>query len=389
MLEYEHHIYLFRILEVHMKSKTWLIGYGSIVFVMLSVIGVVIYHIDPYMHYHYPHTEQYNYELTLNNERYQNDGIMRHFDYNAVITGSSMTEQFKTTEMDELFGTESIKIPYSGASYKEINDNIKIALKYQPKLKTVIRGLDMNRFFDDCDVMRYEPETYPTYLYNENPFDDVKYLYNRDAAVEVCQLLARTIQGTTPGITPFDEYPTWPDYTYGINTVCPNGVSMEASEDTERHLTDEEKIVIQKNIYTNVISLAEEYPDVTFYCFFPPYSAIWWMGLMESRALYHQIEAEQYIIELILECENIRLYSFNNQTDIITNLNHYNDEAHYGSWINSLMLQWMYDGEGLLTKENYMEYLEKELFFYRTFDYESLNGQEDYENDADAATLLK
>lgn len=101
-----------------------------------------------------------------------------------------------------------------------------------------------------------------------------------------------------------------------------------------------------------------------------------------------QIEAEQYIIELLLECDNVRLYSFNNRTDITTDLNHYKDAGHYASWINSLMLGWMYNGEGLLTWENYKDYLEEELLFYTTFDYESLNGQIDYEEDDYAAILL-
>lgn len=104
--------------------------------------------------------------------------------------------------------------------------------------------------------------------------------------------------------------------------------------------------------------------------------------------IYRQIEAEQYVIELILEQENIRLYSFNDRTDIITDLNHYKDKLHYAEWINSLILRWMYDGEGLLTRENYQAYLDAELEFYTSFDYSSLNNQEDYESDYYAAALL-
>lgn len=151
---------------------------------------------------------------------------------------------------------------------KEVNDSLKTALKHQLELKMVIRSLDMNRFFDDCDAMRYDAETYPTYLYNENPFDDVKYLYNRDALVAASQILASAIKGNAPGITPFDEYPAWPNFTYGIHTVCPGGISMNASEDTKKCLSDEEKLMIRQNISANVISLAEEYPDVMFYYFF-------------------------------------------------------------------------------------------------------------------------
>ena len=53
------------------------------------------------------------------------------------------------------------------------------------------------------------------------------------------------------------------------------------------------------------------------------------------------------------------------------------------------MLKWMHDGEYLLTKENYMDYLEEERAFYTEFDYASLNGQEDYECDDYAGALLR
>ncbi len=368
-----------------MKSKKWLTGYFCIVLVLLGVIGVMIYEIDPYFHYHYPHTEEYYYELS--NERYQNDGIMKHFDYDAVITGTSMTEQFKTSELDALFGTQSIKIPYSGATYKEIHDSLKTALRYQPELKMVVWGLDMNKFLLHRDEMRYEPKEYPTYLYNENLLDDVNYFFNRDTVLQIGYGLINNHLGIEePGMTSFDEYAAWQDqFSWGIHTVCPDGITSREQDEADRYLSDEEKLIIQENVEANVTSLAKEYPNVTFYYFFTPYSALWWHGL---GSVHHQIAAEQYVIEMLLECDNIRLYSFNNRTDITTDLNHYKDELHYAAWINSLMLKWMHDGEYLLTKKNYMDYLEKERVFYTEFDYESLNEQEDYGCDYYAAALL-
>lgn len=371
-----------------MKSKEWLTGYFCIVLILVCAIGAMTYFIDPYFHYHYPHTDKFYYELS--NERYQNDGIIKQFDYDAVITGTSMTELFKTSEMDALFGTQSIKVPYSGATYKEINDNLENALRYHPELKMVVRGLDMNRFLAKRDEMRYEPKEYPIYLYNRNPIDDVKYLLNRDAILNICYMLTKDSMGITePGITSFDEYVFWQhNYTFGIHTVCPDGIASSGQEETGNHLSSEDKLIIKGNIEANVTSLAKEYPNVTFYYFFTPYSALWWADLKTSNGWIRQIEAEQYVIELLLGYDNIRLYSFNNRTDITTDLNHYKDTLHYAAWINSLMLKWMHDGEYLLTKDNYMDYLEEERAFYAAFDSESLNGQEDYECDDYAAALL-
>ena len=371
-----------------MKGKVWLIGWLIIVCIGLGVIGGYMYKIDPYMHFHKPDTERYFY--SLDNQRSQNDGITKHFNYDALITGTSMTENFKTSEMNTIFDCNSIKVSYSGGSYKEMNDNLKIAVNNNPNLKTVVRGLDIGMFFDDKDRMREDLGAYPTYLYDANPLNDVKYLFNRDLIWNRVYSMVTAINedGFKPGITSFDDYSRWQYYyVFGINTVCPDGVS-DVTKGKPVHLTDEQKEIIKNNITQNVTSLAEKNSNITFYYFFTPYSAVWWKDLVSAGTIYKQIEAEKYIIELILECDNIKLFSFNNRMDITTNLNNYKDAPHYGQWVNSLMLRWMHDGKYQLTKENYNDYLNDEMNNYLNFDYYSLNEQDDYESDFYAAALL-
>ena len=100
------------------SSKKWMISFICIFLTILIVVGAFMVVVDPYFHYHKP-IEGLQY--SLQNERYQNNGIVKHFEYDAIITGSSMTECFKTSKMDEIFGVKSIKVPYSGGSYKEQN----------------------------------------------------------------------------------------------------------------------------------------------------------------------------------------------------------------------------------------------------------------------------
>lgn len=370
-----------------MKSKIWIAGWLAIVLVITGTIGFWVYKIDPFMHYHKPNTDGYYY--VLSNERSQNDGITKHFDYDALITGTSMTENFKTSEMDDVFECTSIKVPYSGGSYKEINDNLKVALTHNQNLKTIVRCLDMGYFFDEKDVLRLDLGEYPTYLYDDNPFNDVKYILNRDIiwGRTYGMVIANDADDFTPGITPFDDYARWQQgCKFGIKTVLPNGIAnFQVGEPA--HLTTEEKKIIKENIEQNVTSLANEYPEVDFYYFFSPYSISWWQTLFANGGIYRQIEAEQYIIELILESDNIRLFSFNNRYDITTDLNNYKDATHYGTWVNSLMLKWMHEGQYHLTKDNYKDYLAKEMEYYTSFDYMSINQQEDYENDFYSAAL--
>ena len=156
----------------------------------------------------------------------------------------------------------------------------------------------------------------------------------------------------------------------------------------EVHLTEEEKELVLGNIRQNIISLAKEHQDVTFYYFFTPYSILWWQSLVEDGTVYKQVEAEELVIQEVLKTNNIKLFSFNNLIDIVTDINNYKDEAHYGAWINSLMLTYMKEGKCQLTKENYRQYIQEQLKFYTTYDYAQLNEQVDYEKDYYADALL-
>lgn len=372
-----------------MKAEKWLLGWGLIVVTALGVLGFLVYRVDPFFHYHKPDTDRYYY--TLDNQRSQNDGIIRNFDYNAMIIGSSMTENFSTSEADRLFQRRFIKIVFNGGSYKEMNDNVEKALKTHPECGLVIRCLDSERFLDQWDDMRTDLGEFPTYLYDNNPFNDVKYLLNRDVLFgRVFPMIhARGKAGFHPGITSFDEYSrTQEQHTFGIGTVCPYGIASHWPEEQE-HLTEEERERIRENIRRNLTDTADAHPDVVFYCFFPPYSADEWNDWGNQGTIYRRLETEAFVTELILSHENIRLFSFNNRTDLTTNLNHYWDSWHYAAWVNSMILQWMHDGAGELTPENIQAYLQEEYEFYTTFDYESMNGQEDYSDDAQAAEELR
>ena len=95
-----------------MSFKKWVVCFVSLFAAALVLLGSVTVVIDPFFHYHAP-LPFLQYDIFY--QRYQNDGIIKHFDYDAVITGNSLCENFKSSELDALFGTHSVKVPFSGA----------------------------------------------------------------------------------------------------------------------------------------------------------------------------------------------------------------------------------------------------------------------------------
>ncbi len=376
------------------RGILWLFGYMVVVGSLMLYIAIMVVTVDPFFHYHRPDTQNYYY--SIDNERSQNDGIIRHFEYDAIITGSSMIENFKTTEANEIFKANFIKVPSSGATYKELYNMVSKALKREQVPRIIIIGLDMNRFFDEANSLRTELGEYPNYLYDNLMLNDVKYLFNRDVIFNRVFVMKEQKNGPgfKPGITSFDQYKEWGElFQYGSQAVLSDKDfdlerTLSAASD-EKKLTEREKKSIIQNTAENITSLAVESQDTMFYCFFPPYSAVWWGERVQKGELNRQIEAERTVIEELLKTENIKLYSFNCVKDIVTDLNHYKDKVHYGPWINTLMLQWMKDERGLLTAENYQSYLEEERAFFTSFDYSLLFDQADYSDDSQAESAME
>ena len=352
-----------------MNFKKWIYIFvielclGAFVLAAFSII------VDPFFHYHKPLPQLF---YVLNNERYQNDGILKHFDYDAIITGTSMTENFKTSEFNKLFNANSIKVPFSGATFKEVNDNIATAFRTNHQVKYVVRSLDTYNILADKNKMRNDLGEYPEYLYNDDLIDDFKYILNKDVVKCAIKTIKPLLKGKEGGIISFDEYANWnDDLEFGAKYVLKNRTEYK-KPDKIKSLTEKDKEIIKANIKQNVTDLAYAHPETTFYYFFPPYSVAYWGALYESGRLMKNIEIEQYTIELILECPNIKLFSFNTMAEITTDLNNYKATEHYGEWINSQMLEFMKNDIGLLTKENYRNYVETETSLYLNYPYNNL-----------------
>ena len=372
-----------------MRKKLWIAGFLIIVITLLCLSAYLTADIDPYFHYHAPKTDTYYY--TLSEERCQNYGILEHFEYEGMITGTSMTQNFKASEAEEIWGVPFVKTSSSGATFNEVNGYLNCAAENNPNLKYVIRSVDMNKFFDDKDMLRTDLGSYPTYLYDDSILNDVSYVFNRSLLFS--QVLPMVTAASKPdaevGITSFDDYERWQDkYKYGRKKVLPKGLPDAASAKSIA-LSPEEADSVLASIQQNMTALARQYPDITFYYFMTPYSAAWWYSLLLEGTLDRQIDAERIVIEELLTCPNIKLFSINCLLDITTDLNNYKDERHYGGWINTLLLHYMHDGKYQLTADNYLDYLEEERQYYTSFDYSQLTEQKDYKNDLRAAKLIE
>ncbi len=345
---------------------------------ILAFAAMLTIFADPYFHYHKPFA---GIRYLLHDERYQNDGIVDHFDYNAVITGTSMTENFKTSEFDALFDARTVKVPFSGGSHREVCELLTSAFDHNNNIKYVVRSIDLFRAFEGKDSRDYSADLYPTYLYDDNPFNDVRYLFNKTVFFKETIGVLRRTKGNSPMVS-FDEYAAWwPYYEFGPAAIMENYARNKVEYTGNSDITEEEYNNIRENFEVNVLSLAKGHPETVFYVFVSPYSIYFFDYINEMGELDRYQKAERYILSLLMGYDNIRVFSFFTKYDEICNPNNYRDVAHYHARINSEILNCMKEDKYRITEENINEYCDTVWDFYHNYDYDSLY-------DKDGITIL-
>ena len=347
--------------------KKWLTAFFVLLAAALVLLGGITAIIDPYFHYHAP-IEGLSYNIFF--QRYQNHGIVKNFEYDTVITGNSMVENFKTSQCDELFSANTVKVPFSGASLKELDSNLRSAFRHNDGIKRVIMGLDYGSFIQDKDYMAYSDSDYPDFLYDDNIFNDVKYLFNKSILKTSLDVLVRSRAGVP--MTSFDEYSAWPaDTMYGREVVFAYH-QRHWLDNEKKPMTQERLELLRGNISQNLLETARANPDTEFYYYFPPYSILFWDKQQRMGTLELTLEAEKEVIDMLLELDNVHLFSFLDDFELICDFSRYKDYIHHDPNVNSYILGCMASGEHELTEDNLDDYLLRMQQFYTNYDYDAL-----------------
>ncbi len=338
------------------------------VVLFFGVFSCVCIYLDPICHFHKP-LKGYDYS-TVDNPFYMNDGIIRYYDYDGIITGSSMTENFKTSEVEQYFGGSFIKVPLSGSSFSETTDQLKRAYSRGKNPQYVIRSIDTYALLMGKDEYMHDLSQFD-YVYNDKWYDDIKYLLNLEIFTKCTLILLQNRLSANETPLDFDAYCSW-DYPTGKENVLKG--YPEAEPHTEEVIfTPEDRKKVSENVLCNVVDIAREHPETTFICFFPPYSICNWDIENSNKTLRRNIETMKTAAEEMLKCPNIRLFGFDDHYDIICDLNNYKDPYHYHYTVNSKLLKYMSEDISRLTPENYLDYFDKIEKFYSGYDYAELH----------------
>ena len=345
-----------------MTNKRWIICFLVLSLVTLIAFAGIMYVTDPLLRYGGENGIFSYYEY---NEMYSNPGIARNYEYDTVLVGTSMIQNTDVQECNELLGCDMVRLPYSGGTCYNMKTILDVCFQSDNAIKTVYWELDEFQLFSDHDMPRYP---LPEYLYREDHWQDISYLLNLDIFYHYT---LNNVLGTFRG----EHQPAAREGETFSGDFSKAGVlasyTRPAVSGVQAPVTAYRDKVAQ-NLKKNIIPLVEENPETEFVFFMVPFSILYWDKEVRQGTFDATIDGLEYAIEHLMTYENVRIYFYHDQWDIVTNLDNYKDYSHYGNWINSWMTQAMAAGEGHLTAENYKQVLDEMRTYIDAFEFDPI-----------------
>ncbi len=329
-----------------MTYKKWAVKTISLSLVLLLILGGITFAVDPLYQYRYDENDSY-----FLSSKFSCAGLIKNYEYDSVMLGSSMTQNFDPDIFKDEMGLNLLKVNVGGMSVPELCVYLDYIDEHSD-CKKVFVSLDLQRFAINPDEAEFK---IPKHLIN-GYWDDYKYLlssevYTRflplDLAIKGLETLNIEVPSFIKNTTDIDELGSWyRDYPSGEEAVLKSlekdgfGVSSIVAEDVDENAKENIELLF---------STIEKVSDETEYVFFfPPYSSLYWFHSRDNGHFDAFCEAKESIFNLSKNYKNITVYDFQN-FDLTADLNNYRDITHYSKDINDYMVKCFADGTGLVT----------------------------------------
>lgn len=282
--------------------------------------------------------------------RYYNDlrgatiGLMKHADYDSVIIGSSMAQNFDLKQVQNHIGRKAVKLTLNGLGLEDILFLLgKLDSKKVANLMIVV---DFKIFNEVKDLL------FMSHLADSSMLNDISYWLSYDLWIKgaprgLLRLMFSYLQKSGYGndFVDRERLGEWAsEFVFGKSTVIDNYIHdryAASPMDTRQMLPR-----MQKQFDRFFAALKNKWSDTRVYLVLPPYSALYWHVRAKEGSLKELAAFKDTFLKTFKSCSNIRCFDF--QTiPAISDLNFYKDSTHYSPYINRLMIDYIAENSEL------------------------------------------
>jgi hypothetical protein len=285
---------------------------------------------------------------------FQAGRIRRHLyensDFETLSIGSSVSENFLASEIEKYLGwKKTMRLYIPGYYIKELDSALRYALE-SGKIRKVLWGLDALRY-ETRDGVYLTGTSFPYELYNTSIWDDFQHLtsFSNLRMFYYGHSEKRIRDKHYPRTGENEDFDFWADSPFSF-AFAHNFTSNAPQQPKPPLWNPENREFPYVDAY--IVSLAEQYPDVEFYLFFPPYAYVYPNLPLLADVYDDYLDMRSYLVKRTAGRPNVKVFDFLNLEEITGNMAYYRDIGHYQPNINTAMLKLMGQERGRLTPEN-------------------------------------
>ncbi|AIQ53717.1 copper amine oxidase N-terminal domain-containing protein [Paenibacillus sp. FSL R7-0331] len=332
---------------LHTRSRQLMLLFLLFLALTAAAAALLTAFLDPLQFYH---KSSWYTPLFSEEERYQNPGLAKNYDYDNIIIGTSMTENFLPAQVNQSIGGTTLKLSMEGSTVDEHYKIARLALE-TGQVKQVIWGLD---YFS----LKLETESasadFPDYLYDNKLWNDYRYWFNssvyRQFALSIKSMLEGTAGKELELLNNWNE-----EVSFGKKNAAE--AYLQASDNELYFGVNEEGTdQLKEHFNTYILPLLEAYPDVKFHFYYPPYSVMRQVAWYNDNPVRfaNQLVMRKWMYGQFSRYSNVSLYDFQSASGWTYNLDLYKDLSHHSGEVNSRIAEaiGIRDSDYLVTDDN-------------------------------------
>ncbi len=327
----------------------------------LLLIALIIAWTDPFLHYHAPFRPL---EAVETDERSAMTGVAKHEYYETALIGSSMSENFLASWFEDGdFGGSCVKICLQGAHFSDYDVILKEVCAH-PEVHNIVFCLDNYLLLNNPEEY---PVTIPAYLSDPSLTTEAYYLWNKSVVTEYLpKFLVNNLVETED-----DAYVWSHDYEFSkeiVKSVCDAQPVIPKQDE----LPFDTYFSFADSFLEGMKPYLEARPDITFYFYASPYNICYWEDVVRRGNLTAEICTLERVYKELLSYDNVRLFYFQDDYELITDLDHYRDYCHFDQSVNRMMYESMRDGKKEVSQSTYYDTLLAQYDFAAGYDYSAI-----------------
>lgn len=328
-------------------SRKWILGFFAIVLAAVLVLSAAAYAIDPFLQFR---VKDNTYLLR---GWFVDSGLIENYDYDTLIIGSSMVQNFDMELWREKLGGKPLHIGMGAITAKEIGRLMDLAYEAN-RADTYYVCVDQYLLSSDSDVNHF-----PEHLLRKDLLSRLRYLLSYevwsryipvDLALVALDRLGITLPEKIAAKKSIDKLGDWrldfPPGTTGREAVLRYYQKREYSVSAVNTEGLDQRMKAKIDAFLDRFS----YDRGKHVFFFPPYSSLFWCDARIDGYFDAYVQTKLYFAEEAAK-RGAAVYDFQG-ADCTLDLDNYRDTTHYLPVVSDWIIGCFASGDYLVTKVN-------------------------------------